>query len=391
MLAVLLWLVVVARELVNSLVIAGLLAYLLKPPVDWTERVFRIERRHASSVVYLVFLAIVIALPISFAPRITRFAAELVDNFSALWELLLDAGKRPLVVWDRTLLPAGWTDRLVEPFNDGLDSNILGSSVDLLRGLGENVIWVLVILVSVFYLLRDGPRLRDWLISLLPLEWQDDARDLVDDIDKTWRRYLRGQIILGIIVGALTFITLSMVGVKQAAALALIAGVFDLVPSLGPMVAGLIATLVALIAGSESLPLSNFLFALLVLGLFLLIQQIENIWLRPQILGQSLKLHPGLIFVAVFGALATFGVLGALTIIPILGSLAVIGRYAHPRIFGVPLDIDFSSELDAADLDAAIADESQPASDPAGSGLDAPKELLQRVTDAPESALEADA
>ncbi|MCB0217769.1 MAG: hypothetical protein KDH92_14095, partial [Chloroflexi bacterium] len=57
-----------------------------------------------------------------------------------------------------------------------------------------------------------------------------------------------------------------------------------------------------------------------------------------QILGSTLRLHPGLVFVGVFGALATFGVLGALVVVPVLGSLAVLGRYAHPRILGLPPD-----------------------------------------------------
>jgi len=92
--------------------------------------------------------------------------------------------------------------------------------------------------------------------------------------------------------------------------------------------------LVALFLGSTYLALPNLWFAVLVLGLYLLIQQVENIWLRPQILSHSLRLHPGLVFVGVIGALALQGVLGALLIVPLMASFGILGRYLHCKMLG---------------------------------------------------------
>ncbi len=331
------WLAVVARELVGSLIIAALLAYLLKPVVDRLQRLPRISHELAVILTYSLFLLVTIALPITAAPGVTERFTRRLSSLAELSAQALDRADVPLTLGDIEILPAGWVDELIEPLRGALPSQIWGS-FDLLYNIGANVIWVLVILVSIFYLLRDGPRLRDWFIAKLPPEWRGDGRMLLDEIDQVWRRYLRGQLILGVIVGVMTVIAMRAVGLREAVVLGIVAGILDLVPSLGPMVAGLIATLVAFIAGSTLLPLSNTWFALLVLGLFLLIQQVENVWLRPQILGSSLRLHPGLVFVGVFGALATFGVLGALIVVPVIGSLAILGRYAHPRMLGLPVE-----------------------------------------------------
>lgn len=334
-LAALVWLIITAGELVNALIIAGLLAYLLKPLVDAASRIPRVSHELAVLLVYLIFLGTTILVPISIAPSLAERFGRLAGEFENISAETIELASRPIEIAGITLLPEDWFASVAEPIDADLTARLWGG-VDLLYGVGSNVIWLLVVVVSVYYLLRDGPRLRNWIIRLLPEPWRGDAADLLHDIDRIWRRYLRGQIILGILVGLATALLLRAVGMREAVVLGVIAGVLDLVPSLGPMVAGAIATIVAFFRGSSSLPLSDFWFSMLVLSLFLLVQQVENIWLRPQIMGQSLRLHPGLVFVGVFGALATFGVLGALVVIPIMGSLAVLGRYAHPRMLGMP-------------------------------------------------------
>jgi predicted PurR-regulated permease PerM len=122
---------------------------------------------------------------------------------------------------------------------------------------------------------------------------------------------------------------------RHAVLLGLLAGALDMIPSLGPIVAVVVAVGVAWFEGSTYLPLSNTGFTLVVIGLYGLIQQVENIWLQPRIMGRRLRLHPGLIFVAVTGALALGGTVVALIIVPLLASAGVVGRYVHCRILGL--------------------------------------------------------
>jgi predicted PurR-regulated permease PerM len=117
--------------------------------------------------------------------------------------------------------------------------------------------------------------------------------------------------------------------------LGLIAGILDLIPSLGPTLAAILAVAIAFLEGSAYLPVSNFFFALIVLGIYLVVQQVENIWIRPALMGRRLRLHPALIFVGVFGSLAMFGILAALVVIPVMSSIGVIGRYIMCRMQGI--------------------------------------------------------
>jgi len=119
--------------------------------------------------------------------------------------------------------------------------------------------------------------------------------------------------------------------VVAPAIIGVIAGVLDIIPSLGPTLAAIIAVTIALFEGSMFLPVENWLFAVIILAIFLVIQQIENIWIRPALMGRRLRLHPAIVFISVLTSLALFGILVTLIIIPLLSSLAMITRYLRDR------------------------------------------------------------
>ncbi len=204
----------------------------------------------------------------------------------------------------------------------------------VLKATTTNLAWVLVILVTTYYLVRDWERLREWLIRLAPEAYQPDVRRLHEEIKGVWQAYLRGQLLLMLLVGVLTGLGSAAVGLPGAVALGLLAGALDLIPSLGPTVALAVAAVVAWFEGSAYLPLSNAWFTVVVVALYTLVQLVENVWLQPRIMERSLQLHRGLVFVAVVGALTLAGALVALIIVPLIGSVMVVGRYIRCRILG---------------------------------------------------------
>ena len=87
------------------------------------------------------------------------------------------------------------------------------------------------------------------------------------------------------------------------------------------------------------MPINNFLFGLLVVGLYIILINVKNFWLRPYILGRSVNMHEGIVFIAIIAAVIFTGVLGAFIIVPVLASLVVIWRYLNARILGIsPFD-----------------------------------------------------
>jgi predicted PurR-regulated permease PerM len=326
------WLLFAVRALIGPLVIAALLAYVLNPAVTLITSRTKLSHNLSASLVYLLFLAILVAVLVIFVPVVIQQAKSLSLELQGIKVQLEDALTGPVTFlgFDLSL------DQLLAELQE-ISSPLLKPErvLRVLKATTTNLAWILVILVTTYYLLRDWERLREWLIRLAPEAYQPDVRRLHKDIQGVWQAYLRGQLLLMLVVGVLTGLGSAAVGLPGAVALGLLAGALDLIPSLGPTVAMMMAAIVAWFEGSAYLPLSNAWFTVVVAVLYTLVQLVENIWLQPRIMGRSLRLHPGLVFVAVVGALALGGTLVALIIAPLLGSAGVVGRYVRCRMLGI--------------------------------------------------------
>ncbi len=360
-LAGMIWLVFAARPLLSSLVIALLLEYVLNPVVKFFMQRAALPRTRAVVLTYFLFIGVVILLSSSF----TSLAIRQINTFSNDVERILLAfenfASAPLRIGRFTFNPPRETIIELDEEIRALVSQASSGAIETLSGIGTNLVWLIVIFVTTFYLLRDGPKLRDWFIRLFPKAHQADIQRLMQQVDVVWGTYLRGQVILAAIIGILTGISMAIVGLRGAIVIGIIAGVLDLIPSLGPLVGGLISVVVALILGSSSLDISNFWFAVLVAGIFIVIQQFENIWLAPRILGSSLKIHPALVVIGVLGALALIGIVGALVIVPVMASVMIISRYAHAKLLDRdPWDDENVQEPPTAPIESQPEEEEVP-------------------------------
>jgi predicted PurR-regulated permease PerM len=148
--------------------------------------------------------------------------------------------------------------------------------------------------------------------------------------------YLRGQIVLMFIVGIVFTIAWAVIGIPGALALGVIAGFLTLVPDVGPFLAYLLAVGVALLEGSNWIPLSNFWVAGIVTITYLVLINLKGLWLRPYIMGRSVHMNEGLVFIAIMIATILEGIMGALLVVPLLASVAVIGEYVRRKVLGLP-------------------------------------------------------
>jgi predicted PurR-regulated permease PerM len=333
-LAGLVWLLSAVRALVAPLVVAALLAYALMPGVTFLTARTRLGRRAAVILVYVLFLAVLIAVLVALVPIVIKQARMLS------LELLIVRTKMERAAAGRVLflgidVPVG---EFLDEY-DAVSSQLLRPErvFRFVRGATSNGVWVLVIFVTTFYLLRDWEHLREWLIRLAPEAYQPDIRRLHQEIKDVWQAYLRGQLLVMLLVGILTGLASAALGLPGAATLGLLAGGLDLIPSLGPTATAVVAAIIAWFEGSTYLPISNIWFAAVVVVVYSTVQLVENVLLQPRIFGRALRLNSGIVFVAVVGALALGGALIALIIVPLLGSAAVLGRYLHRRMLGVPV------------------------------------------------------
>jgi predicted PurR-regulated permease PerM len=190
----------------------------------------------------------------------------------------------------------------------------------------------LLLAILIYFLTRDGRQLGVTLKNLVVPEYQPEIEELGRRLDLVWKSFFRGQIVLSLVVGFVVFVSTSLLGLPGALVLGILAGVLEVIPNLGPVLALIPAVLVALVQGSNLLPVSNLVFALIVVLVYILIQQIENNYLVPRIMGHSLNLHPVFVLVGVVVGASFAGILGAFLAAPVLASLKVLGLYAHAKI-----------------------------------------------------------
>ena len=199
----------------------------------------------------------------------------------------------------------------------------------ILRSATSNFVWIMVTLMTCFYLLLEHKNFVSWLIRITPDSQKDLLNRILQEVNSIWKSYLRGQLVLMVIIGLASGVAALVLGIPNALIIGVLAGFLELIPSLGPTVSTIIVGVSAWTQGPLFLDLPNFGFAILVCVIFIAIQTIENIILVPRIMGRRMKLHPALVFIAIISTLTLFGVIAGLIVIPVIASIAAIIKISY--------------------------------------------------------------
>jgi predicted PurR-regulated permease PerM len=328
-------LVVYAREAVKMLVIAGFAAYLISPAVTLLRQVTKLSRTAAVNIVYFSALVLLVGVPASLTPiffdEIKLVASDLLDLSNQIGDWLIEPKQFGNMVFHFEQVGEGF-----EHLQESILTPLPEEALALLETTSINVLWLLVILVSVHLFMSEWPQMRDWLVNLAPADYRDEIQELYRRLRNVWMAYLRGQIVLMLVVGIVFTVAWAIIGIPGALVLGAIAGLFTLVPDVGPFLAVALAFGVALLEGSSWIPLSNFWVAGIVAATYLVLINLKNFFLRPIIMGRSLRMNEALIFIAIMIATILEGIMGALLVVPVMASVAVIMEYLRRRILGLP-------------------------------------------------------
>jgi predicted PurR-regulated permease PerM len=311
------------------------IAYLFYPLVALVQRRFNLNRKTASRIIYFVSLAVMIILPIILVPILLRQTSEITQD---LQQTLADAQQYLTIPISIGGVPID-LNGIISQYKDSLSnpySSIPQNAVLFIRNTSRSTLWALIIFGSTYFFMTEWESVREGLIRIAPEVYRPDVRKLYSQIRQIWMAYLRGQLTLMIILAITFTIVWTIIGLPGSLYLGLLAGLFTIVPDVGPFVATGLAVAVALLEGSNWMPVNNFIFGLIVVGLYIVLINIKNIWLRPYIFGRSIHMNEAIIFVAIIAAVIFSGVLGAFIILPILASLVVIWNYLHARMQGLP-------------------------------------------------------
>jgi predicted PurR-regulated permease PerM len=356
-----LYILYLSQSTLTLLIVAALIAFLLTPLINLLHLDFKLPRGLAVLVSYLMFILFFLLTPLVLLPPI-------IDGFQIIaavdYQILIDQSLN----WFRdTLLYLSTTnihifgipidlsgiagpalETLEESGSTGLALPSLQSLIEPLRSAatitfgvatslaGTVVSGALSVVFTLFfaiYMSIDSYKFRPWFLSNVPEAYRPEVAQLLDRLRRIWRAYFRGQLILMLTIGLLTWIGNTMLGLPGAFALAFIAGIMELIPNLGPFLAAVPAVIVALIQGSTYLDINNFYFALIVIGFYWVVQMTENNLIVPRVLGEAVELPPLVIMVGVFVGASVAGILGALLAAPVIASVREILIYLYAKMW----------------------------------------------------------
>ncbi|MCB2178683.1 AI-2E family transporter [bacterium] len=315
------------RSLLGPVVIASLFAFMLYPVASFLHRRTRLSQKAAGIIVYFTFLALVATIPAVVTPivinEIDFLSGQTVEVISGINDFL--SGTSVLGYHIFSGIPAGVEDSITQALHPE-------QVYESIAAMTENLVWMGVIIILMYYLLVDWTRARNAVFSSVPQYLKRDAYELFIRLRHIWDVYLRGQLLTMTILGTLAGVAAAILGLPAAIILGLVAAAFGLVPSVGSSAFVVIAGLVALFARNGGFGLSKFWYVFIVVAVFIGIHLFENYYLRPRVLGQGLQLHPAVILISVLGALTLGGGLLALVVVPLISSVGVLLRYLLARL-----------------------------------------------------------
>jgi predicted PurR-regulated permease PerM len=197
--------------------------------------------------------------------------------------------------------------------------NLLEQATAFTRSIINIIIYFVVGPLIGIYILMDIDRLRDLFIRVMPKRYRKDISNTMDRINSVAGRYIRGQLLISVIVGVLCTVVLLILRVDFAILLGAIAGILNIIPLLGPILGGIPAALAALFIS----PLK----AILVILLFIAIQQIDNYVITPNVMRYQVRVHPGLIIFSLMAGGALFGFIGLIIAVPTVAIIQETLRY----------------------------------------------------------------
>jgi predicted PurR-regulated permease PerM len=250
----------------------------------------------------------------------------------------------PQLVDDAREQSADWLtqyrERVPEPVQERLDgyaadtseaiaasmAGVARQSVNVLTNTLSIVFGFLVIPIWMFYALRDRHQAGRNFMNAVPESLRPDVENVLDIGDRVLLRYIRGQIVLGIVVGTAVGIGLTLMDVQLSLALGVFAGITELIPIIGPWIGGVPALLI--VAGTD--PDMIVWVALL----YVAVQMVENNVLVPRVQGQAVDLHPGMVIMLLVLAGAAFGFIGLLAVMPLTAIIRELFWYTDRRLKG---------------------------------------------------------
>ncbi len=317
------------RIAIIPLIIAIAIAYLLTPLVVLFQK--KMRKIFAVTLTYVIFLTIIFLVFFFIIPIIIDQFQVFIENFPTyidnLTNVVNDFLKNSALIKNienmigSEIIPKD-ASGITQYFLSRIDLekiNIIEWTTTFGRSILNIILYIIVGPLLGIYILNHADKIRNILLKVMPKRFRKHINIVLDRINRVAGRYIRAQILVSIIVGILCTIVLLVLKVDFAILLGFIAGLLNLIPLLGPIIGAVPAALAALFIS----PLK----AVLVILLFIVIQQIDNYVISPNIMKYQVGVHPGIIILSLMVGGALFNVWGLLIAVPTVAVLQEVLKY----------------------------------------------------------------
>lgn len=293
-----LWLIYYIRDVIILVFLSIIFLSALLKPVNWINA-RGIPRVLSIVAVYLILIAV---LSFTLGTVIPPFVAQTQDFAAKLPQIISDAGDSPFLSNFSTERLA----RILEGQVDRIGSNVFA----ITSAIFSSVFLILTLFVLTFYLLLEWKSFIKLLASPFSGKQEKKIVSVLNKVENGLGQWVRGQLALSVIVGVLTFIGLTLLGIPYALPLSIIAGILEIIPIIGPIVSSIPAILIAITVT----PVLGFAVA----ALFFIIQQLENHLLVPMIMSRVIGVQPPVVIIALLIGARLAGISGAFLAVPLI-------------------------------------------------------------------------
>lgn len=297
----LIWFFIQVRDIILLLFISIILMSSLNPLVDKLER-YRIPRGMAIMLLYILLWGSIATVFASIIPSLVEQTSRLIKVLPSAITSLDFFSSRQQEIGQQVITRVG-----------SLPENLLKLSI----GIFGNLLNVLTTIVITFYLLMERKNLNKYLLVLTGDESPERATRIVNEIERRLGSWVRGQLILMVVVGVVTYVGLRILGVDIALPLAMLAGMLEIIPNIGPIVSSVPAVLIAF--------LIHPLLAVSTAALYFLVQFLENNLLVPKVMQKATGVNPLISILGLMIGLKLAGPVGAVLAIPTIIVIQTIG------------------------------------------------------------------
>ena len=308
-------------SVINPFIYALVVAYLLDPLVKMLERK-KIKRIWAILLVFLVILTVFIVLFATFIPMLSQEVGEFIDNIPSIFETVKKTIEN-FQVNGFQFIPSEMRDyfdldkqlenisKYVEGFFNGLFGFLVAST--------GTIFDLFMTPLIAFYYLKDKEKIKNLILNVFPLRYREFVKRVGRDVNKVLGGFIKGQLTVAAFVGILMGVGSLIIGIPYALTIGLVAGITNIIPFFGPWLGGILPTILAFI--------EKPIMAVWAIGLLVVVQQIEAAFITPNIMSESVGIHPLLIIFSVlfFGSL--FGIVGMILGVPLMAVFLLVFGY----------------------------------------------------------------